>query len=65
MSQSSLEPYRDLFGVDFSPERLEENLAAFADIRTEIAKLRALDLTEVSPAIIFEPTAVYRKRASR
>ena len=55
------DPYRDILGIDFTPERLEENLAAFDDIRREIEKLRRLDLTDVHPAIVFEPTAPYRK----
>jgi hypothetical protein len=30
-------------------------LAAFADIAKEIAKLRALDLADVHPAVVFSP----------
>jgi len=60
-----LDPYRDILGVEVTPERLEENLAAFDDIRREIEKLRQLDLTEVHPAIVFEPTAPYRKGGAR
>jgi len=55
------DPYKDLFGLDLQPERLQEVLAAYADILAEIDKLRALDLTDVHPAIVFEPTAPYRK----
>ena len=55
------DPYRDILGIEVTPERLEENLAAFEDIRREIVKLRQLDLTDVHPAIVFEPTAPYRK----
>ena len=56
-----IDPYVDLFGLDLPPERLQEVLAAYADIRGEIDKLRALDLSDVHPAIVFEPTAPYRK----
>ncbi len=56
-----IDPYVDLFGLDLPPERLQEVLVAFADILGEIIKLRALDLTDVHPAIVFEPTAPYRK----
>ena len=35
-----LDPYRDILGLDVTPERLEQNLAAFADILTELRKLR-------------------------
>jgi len=59
------DPYRDILGVDVTPERLDENLAAFDDIRREIVKLRQLDLTGVHPAIVFEPTAPYRKGGAR
>lgn len=57
----NIDPYVDLFGLDLPPERLQEVLAAYADILGEIIKLRALDLTDVHPAIVFEPTAPYRK----
>lgn len=59
------DPYRDILGIEVTPERLEENLAAFEDIRREIVKLRQLDLTDVHPAIVFEPTAPYRKGAAK
>ncbi len=55
------DPCKDLFGLDLPPERLQEVLAAYADILGEIDKLRALDLSDVHPAIVFEPTAPYRK----
>lgn len=55
------DPYEPVFGLDLPPERLQEVLAAYADILAEIRKLRALDLTDVHPAIVFEPTAPYRK----
>jgi hypothetical protein len=59
------DPYRDILGVDLTPQRLQENLTAFDDIRREIEKLRRLDLTDVHPAIVFEPTAPYRRGSSK
>ena len=59
------DPFKDIFGVDLAPQRLAENLASYHDILKEIRKLRELDLTDVHPAIVFEPTAVYRKGAYR
>ncbi len=63
MTESSkeppLDPYKDIMGVDFTPERLDGNLQAFADILKAIRKLRELDLTEVHPAVIFDPTDGY------
>ncbi|MEL7348986.1 MAG: hypothetical protein AAFN17_14615 [Pseudomonadota bacterium] len=44
-----------LTGLDLPPERLREVATAFADIRAELAKLRALDLGETHPAVVFQP----------
>ena len=55
------DPYKELFGLDLPPERLQEVLAAYGDILAEIRKLRSLDLTDVHPSVVFEPTAPYRK----
>lgn len=54
-----LDPYKDILGLDLTPERLEENLQAFADILQALNKLRELDLTEVHPAVLFDPTSGY------
>ena len=54
-----LDPYKDILGVDFTPERLDENLQAFKDILDAIRKLRELDLTDVHPAVIFDPADGY------
>jgi len=51
----------DIIDVQVSSERLSENLDSYAEILSEIRKLRDLDLTDVHPAVIFEPTAPYRK----
>ena len=61
MDQTLPDPFMDILGVDLARERLEHDLAAFRDILAEIQKLRTLDLTDVHPAVIFEPTAAYRK----
>jgi len=58
---ADIDPYKELFALDLPPERLQEVLAAYGDILGEINKLRDLDLTDVHPAIVFEPTAPYRK----
>ena len=52
---------RLLSGSPLSPQRLAELLAAYEPILAEIARLRTLDLRDVHPAVIFEPTAVYRE----
>ena len=56
-----LDVWTDILDVQVNPERLTKNLASYTEIHEEIKKLRALDLTDVHPAIIFEPTAPYRK----
>jgi len=39
-----------------------ENLAAYRGILDEIVKLRMLDLTDIHPAVVFDPTLPYRGR---
>ncbi len=65
MSDPDPDPYRDILGVAFTSERLRENVSAFDDIRREIEKLRQLDLTDIHPAILFEPTAPYRREGGK
>ncbi len=55
-----LEPYRDILGVEFDAARLEANLQAFEDILVAIHKLRECDLTDVHPAVVFDPAGGYR-----
>lgn len=62
---NEFDPYRDLFGLDLPPERRQEVLEAFRAIHAEIQRLRALDLTDVHPAVVFEPTAPYRRTNGR
>lgn len=57
----SIDPYPELLGLDLPPERLNEVLAAYADILVAIRKLRELDLTDSHPAVLFEPTIPYRQ----
>jgi putative NADH-flavin reductase len=56
---------QDLLGTSLSDERFPEILAAFDDVLAEIRKLRSLDLKDVHPAIIFEPTAPYRAEGEK
>lgn len=62
--KSSLDPYKDILGVDFTPERLDENLQAFEGILEAIKKLRELDMTNVHPSVIFDPTDGYDEDTS-
>jgi hypothetical protein len=54
-------PFAEISGVHVTAERLRENLAAYRTILAEIQKLRELDLADIHPAVIFDPTAAYRK----
>jgi hypothetical protein len=54
------EDFVRLSGSPLDAQRLQEVLAAYAPILEEIARLRELDLQDVHPAVIFEPTAAYR-----
>lgn len=56
------DPWTEILGSDLDPVRREEVLSTFAGVLAEIEKLRALDLTDVHPCVIFEPTAPYRMR---
>ena len=56
-----IELLKRLSGSPLGAERLQEVLRAYEPILAEIAKLRTLNLQDVHPAVLFEPTAVYRK----
>lgn len=46
---------RDIVGLDVDVERQSAVIGAYRDILVELNKLRALDLTDVHPAVIFSP----------
>ena len=52
---SNIDIVRAVIGPHVDSERLETLLVAYADMLAEIEKLRALDLTDVQPAVIFRP----------
>lgn len=58
---ASLDLVKKLSGSPLSEERLSEVLCAYQPILAEIAKLRTLELKDIHPAVLFEPTACYRK----
>ena len=57
-----LDPWQDILDVNVDPERLAHNLRAYRTILNEIRKLNDLDLTDVHPGVIFEPTIAYRRK---
>lgn len=54
-TSADIDAFKEILGLDLTTERLDADLQAFKDIAGEIRKLRALDLTEVHPAVIFRP----------
>ena len=56
-----LDPVSDVLGVDVDAARLAENLEAYRAILAEIQKLRSLDLTDVHPAVVYDPLIPYRR----
>ncbi len=46
---------RKLTGLDLDAARFAEVVAAFETIRSEIERLRSLDLEETHPAVVFRP----------
>ena len=59
MKDTPLDPFEDILGTDYAPARLREVLLAYRGILDEIRKLRQLDLTDVHPAVVFDPTVGY------
>lgn len=51
---------QNILGLDVPDEKLVEEIGAFADIAAAIRKLRMLDLTEIHPVVIYDPTLPYR-----
>jgi hypothetical protein len=45
----------ELIGLDLDPAEREALLVAYRTIAAEIAKLRSLDLTDIHPAVVFDP----------
>ena len=50
-----------LSGSPVGSARFLEILSEYESIFQEISRLRGLDLQDIHPAVIFEPTAPYRK----
>ncbi len=58
--KQEMDPFRDILGLELSPEQREAELAVFRTIAEEIRKLRSLDLTEIHPAVIYDPLLGHR-----
>lgn len=64
LAPSPLSLLAQVSGTPLAPERLQALLDDSRFILDEIARLRSVDLADLHPALIFDPTAPYR-RASR
>lgn len=49
---------QNVLKLNVSDDRLAHDLTVFADILKEIETLRELDLTDVHPAVVFNPTGI-------
>ena len=54
------DPIRDVIGLRQEPGRIAHLLAQFAPLLAEIETLRSLDLAQIHPPIIFDPSLPYR-----
>ncbi|MEE7493453.1 DUF1028 domain-containing protein [Methylobacterium oryzae] len=52
---------RDVVGLREEPGRVAHLLAQFAPVLAEIARLRDLDLADIHPPVVFDPTLPYRR----
>lgn len=59
-TDEGMDPFRDILGLELPPEQYEAELAVFRTIAEEIRKLRSLDLTEVHPAVVYDPLLGHR-----
>lgn len=51
---------QEIIGLELPDAELAQEIAAFADIAAAIRRLRELDLAEVHPVVIYDPTLPYR-----
>jgi hypothetical protein len=49
--------WADVIGLDLNETERAALLQSYRTIATEIAKLRSLDLTDIHPAVVFDPVA--------
>ena len=49
--------WTDVIGLDLPESERVALLAHYCTIAAEIAKLRTLDLTDIHPAVLFDPTS--------
>jgi hypothetical protein len=54
---TDLDPWVEFAGLDLSEDERAALLKPWRTIAAEIAKLRSLDLTDIHPAIVFDPTS--------
>jgi hypothetical protein len=58
-ARDALETLEEILGCGVAAERLAANLVAYRDIAAAIRRLRELDLTDIHPAVVFDPAAPF------
>lgn len=53
---------RETLGIDLPDDTLHTMLLAYETMHRQIRKLRALDLTDVHPAVVYNPLLAYRDK---
>ncbi len=56
--------YRDVLGIELSPERRAAILRSYSGILDAVKKLRTLDLTETHPAVVFDATGGWNEEGT-
>lgn len=52
---------QEFFGLAVTDSEFAEILAAYEDIAKEIMKLRSIDLSDIHPAVVFDPSFPYEE----
>ncbi|MBV9782641.1 MAG: hypothetical protein JO264_02370 [Acidisphaera sp.] len=51
---------RDILGIELPDETMRAMLLAYETMHREIRRLRTLDLTDIHPAVVYDPLLAYR-----
>jgi hypothetical protein len=53
---------REILGIDLPNDTLHAMLLAYETMHREIRKLRTFDLTDIHPAVVYDPLVAYRDK---
>ncbi|MDP4006268.1 DUF1028 domain-containing protein [Methylobacterium sp. NEAU K] len=60
--EGALDLMREVIGLRSEPGRIAHLLAQFGPVLAEIETLRALDLSQIHPPVVFDPNLPYRRK---